>query len=89
MPKARALAHKIRIKILEYIESQGNINANKIYGTLGLEQSITSTNLKVLRLTDLVDNERNSKFIIYHVTNIDNTISAFKAFIELYNKENV
>ena len=38
----RALAHPLRLKILDFIDGHGTINVNKIYKTLNLEQSITS-----------------------------------------------
>ena len=83
--KARALAHKVRIQILEYIESQGNTNVSSIYSTLKLEQSIVSTHLNILKKADLVDTIRDSRFIIYKVTNVNNVIAGFNAFIESYN----
>ena len=35
----RALAHPLRIKILSFIDQNDEINVNKIYNTLDLEQS--------------------------------------------------
>ncbi len=45
----RALAHPLRLQILEFIDQHAKINVNKIYNTLGLEQSITSQHLRILR----------------------------------------
>jgi ArsR family transcriptional regulator len=67
----RALSHPFRIRLLAYIDKHKEINVNKIYGTLKLEQSITSQNLKILRDAGLVKTERRGKFIIYSV-NYDN-----------------
>ena len=39
----------LRMKILEFIDQNEEINVNKIYNTLGLEQSITSQHLRILR----------------------------------------
>jgi ArsR family transcriptional regulator len=61
----RALAHPLRLKILEFIDENGVINVNKIYNTLKLEQSITSQHLRILRLAGLVKTERDGKFIHY------------------------
>ena len=61
----RALAHPLRLKILEFIDANGVINVNKIYNTLKLEQSITSQHLRILRLAGLVKTERDGKFIHY------------------------
>jgi DNA-binding transcriptional ArsR family regulator len=61
----RAMAHPLRMKILEFIDKNKTINVNKIYNTLKLEQSITSQHLKILRAAGLVHTHREGKFIHY------------------------
>ncbi|MFT4537049.1 MAG: DNA-binding transcriptional ArsR family regulator [Saprospiraceae bacterium] len=61
----RALAHPLRMNILEFIDKNKVINVNKIYNTLSLEQSITSQHLKILRQAGLVLTTREGKFIYY------------------------
>ena len=61
----RAMAHPLRMKILEFIDRNKTINVNKIYNTLKLEQSITSQHLKILRAAGLVHTHREGKFIHY------------------------
>lgn len=61
----RALAHPLRLNILEFIDKNKVINVNKIYNTLKLEQSITSQHLKILRQAGLVKTRREGKFIFY------------------------
>ncbi len=63
----RALAHPLRLKILDYIDSNKNINVNEIYSNLGLEQSITSQHLKVLKLAGVLDVEKMGKFMRYSI----------------------
>jgi DNA-binding transcriptional ArsR family regulator len=63
----RALAHPLRMKILEFIDKNKTINVNKIYNTLKLEQSITSQHLKILRSSGLVHTYREGKFIHYTI----------------------
>ena len=63
----RALAHPLRMKILEFIDRNDTINVNKIYNTLKLEQSITSQHLRILRMAGLVNTERDGKFIHYSI----------------------
>lgn len=63
----KALAHPLRLQILEFIDSQGTINVNKIYNTLKIEQSITSQHLRILRLAGVVNAIREGKFIRYHI----------------------
>jgi ArsR family transcriptional regulator len=64
----RAVAHPLRMKILKFIDQQGEINVNKIYSSLGLEQSITSQHLRILRAAGLVETERNGKYILYRLS---------------------
>ncbi len=61
----RALAHPLRLRILAFIDQNRRINVNKIYGTLKIEQSITSQHLRILRMAGLVHAERSGKFIHY------------------------
>lgn len=84
----RALAHPLRMKILEFIDQNDEINVNKIYNTLRLEQSITSQHLRILRLAGLVDTERNGKYIYYSI-NYDRILNASIAIhnFEERNKE--
>ena len=80
----RALAHPLRLKILEFIDQNETINVNKIYNTLKLEQSITSQHLRILRLAGLVITQRDGKFIHYSIDykKVDNTVNAIKGFLQ-------
>lgn len=80
----RALAHPLRMKILEFIDQNDMINVNKIYNTLKLEQSITSQHLRILRLAGLVTTQREGKFIYYSIDydKINNTVIAINGFLE-------
>ncbi|MFK7935294.1 MAG: ArsR/SmtB family transcription factor [Saprospiraceae bacterium] len=81
----RALAHPLRMKILEFIDQNDEINVNKIYNTLNLEQSITSQHLRILRLAGLVSTTREGKFIHYSIDydRITNAIGSINSFLEL------
>lgn len=62
----RALAHPLRLHIIRTIhERQGCANVGQIYTTLGVEQSIVSQHLRVLRQAELVKTRRDHKFIYY------------------------
>jgi len=63
----RALAHPLRLKILEYIDQRGETNVNKIYHQLEIEQSITSQHLKILRLAGVVLSRRDGKKVFYTI----------------------
>lgn len=61
----RAIAHPLRLSIIEFIDEKGIINVNKIYNTLKLEQSITSQHLRILRNAEIVETRREGKYIYY------------------------
>ena len=63
----RALAHPLRLKILEFIDKNETTNVNRIYNTLKIEQSITSQHLKILRLADVVHARRDGKLVHYSI----------------------
>jgi len=80
----RALAHPLRMKILQFIDQNESVHVNKIYNTLNLEQSITSQHLRILRLADLVETERDGKFIYYSINydKVGNAVEAIDRFLE-------
>lgn len=80
----RALAHPLRMRILEFIDQHERINVNQIYSTLGLEQSITSQHLRILRSAGLVSTERHGKFIEYRLSygKLSATKKAIDRFIQ-------
>ncbi|MBK7426084.1 MAG: helix-turn-helix transcriptional regulator [Saprospiraceae bacterium] len=84
----RALAHPLRLKILEFIDKHQEINVNKIYNTLNIEQSITSQHLKVLRMAGIVDTDRDGKFVHYSI-DYARLIKTVKALTNFYNAEKV
>ncbi len=63
----RALAHPLRLRILEFIDSNEKIQVNKIYNTLRIEQSITSQHLKILKMAGVVNATKEGKFMIYDI----------------------
>ena len=85
----RALAHPLRLKILEFIDNNDSINVNKIYNTLKLEQSITSQHLRILRINGLVITKRDGKYIHYSVNydGIKNAVDSVNNFLALTESE--
>ena len=63
----RALAHPLRLQIIQYIDANRSVHVNRIYNTLKLEQSITSQHLRILRMAGLVTTTRDGKYIHYAV----------------------
>ena len=59
----RALAHPLRLQILEFIDKQGVVNVNKIYNALKIEQSVTSQHLSILKLSGVLQSEKVGKYV--------------------------
>jgi ArsR family transcriptional regulator len=80
----RALAHPLRMRILEFIDKNDSINVNKIYNTLNLEQSITSQHLRILRQVDLVKTRRDGKYIHYSLNyeKLGNSVNTIRSFLK-------
>ncbi|GAB1396156.1 MAG TPA: metalloregulator ArsR/SmtB family transcription factor [Saprospiraceae bacterium] len=79
----RALTHPLRLKIVEFIDSNKRINVNKIYNSLKLEQSITSQHLKILRDAGILETKRTGKYIFYSLNypRIENSVIAVNNFL--------
>lgn len=63
----RALAHPLRLKILQFIDANDGINVNKIYNTLQIEQSITSQHLRIMRNAGVLQTSKQGKFVFYNI----------------------
>ncbi len=61
----RAVNHKLRKEILSLLETNGRMTVTDIYVKLRLEQSVASQHLAILRKADIVETERDGKFIYY------------------------
>jgi DNA-binding transcriptional ArsR family regulator len=63
----RAINHKLRQRILFLIDENKRMTVSTIYGKLGIEQSVASQHLSILRNAGFVHTEREGKFIFYSV----------------------
>ncbi len=63
----RALRHPRRQKILSIISEAKRINVTDIYVKLRLEQCVVSQHLKILLDSNLVEAERDGKYIFYSI----------------------
>lgn len=64
---ARALDHKLRGRIIDYILSQGTTTVQPIYVKLRIEQSVCSQHLKILSRVGILEFEKEGKNIRYWV----------------------
>jgi DNA-binding transcriptional ArsR family regulator len=67
MIQLRAINHKLRQIILQYIGQHDKITVTEIFQHLLLEQSVASQHLAVLRKAGFVKTKREGKFIYYSV----------------------
>lgn len=63
----RSLNHKLRQRILPFIYREKSVTITDIYVKLGIEQSIISQHLAILRRSGIIDSERQGKFIYYKI----------------------
>jgi len=61
----RAVNHKLRARIIDFLEEFGSMTVTDIYIKLRLEQSVASQHLAILRRAGVVDTDRQGKFIHY------------------------
>ncbi len=61
----RAVNHKLRQRIINLLEENGEMTVTDIYIKLRLEQSVASQHLAILRRAGVVSTERQGKYIYY------------------------
>jgi len=78
----RALAHPLRISLLNYIDSNQPVKVLNIHTDLNLDQSTTSQHLKVLRDSGLVKTTKDGKFVFYIIDNtfVSHALEVIKDF---------
>lgn len=81
----KAVAHPVRISIIDILEQSGKMSVSGMQGILQIEQSLLSHHLTNLRDKGVVDTERVGKSIYYFltdrsITNIINCINNCKNF---------
>jgi ArsR family transcriptional regulator len=61
----RALAHPLRLRLLQLIQARQPASVQTIYTEMKLEQSVASQHLRILRDAGLVQTQRQGKFVEY------------------------
>jgi DNA-binding transcriptional ArsR family regulator len=64
----RALNHKLRQQVIKTIQESIRPTVTQIYIKLGVEQSVASQQLAILRRAGIVSTERKGKFIFYAIS---------------------
>ena len=63
----RAINNSLRQRILFLIHQKGRMIVTDVYKTLGIEQSVASMHLAILRRANIVNTEREGQMIYYSV----------------------
>jgi DNA-binding transcriptional ArsR family regulator len=63
--RLRAMAHPMRIAIIELLTDNARLTVTEIYETLGIEQASASHHLNILKNKGLLDSKRDGKMILY------------------------
>ena len=79
----RALAHPLRLKILEFLDQNKNIQVNQIYNTLKIEQSIASQHLRILKNAGVLVADKDGKYMHYAIDyqRVSNAVKAINRFM--------
>lgn len=65
----RAIAHPIRIAMIDLLFSNGKMTVTEIYQHLKIEQAIASHHLRILKSRNVVDLDRDGKNSLYYLAN--------------------
>jgi ArsR family transcriptional regulator len=65
----RAIAHPIRLAVIELLHQQGKLSVTEIYQDLNIEQAVASQHLRILKNKNVVDVERVGKTSLYYLSN--------------------
>jgi DNA-binding transcriptional ArsR family regulator len=69
--KLRAMAHPMRIAIIELLNENKKLTVTEIYDRLSIEQASASHHLNILKNKGLLDSKRDGKMIYYSLkTNV-------------------
>jgi ArsR family transcriptional regulator len=79
----RALAHPLRLRILEFLDQNKNIQVNQIYNSLKIEQSIASQHLRILKNAGILVADKDGKFMHYSIDypRVQNAVKAINRFM--------
>jgi DNA-binding transcriptional ArsR family regulator len=77
----KAIAHPLRIQIIELLKGGKKLSVTEIYETLQIEQAIASQQLAILKEKDVLDSEKEGKNCYYFLKyqHIELIISSIEA----------
>lgn len=66
----RAMAHPIRIAMIDLLHQNGKMSVTEIYETLEIEQAVASHHLRILKNKQVVTVQREQKFSLYSLQDV-------------------
>jgi DNA-binding transcriptional ArsR family regulator len=67
--KLRAMAHPMRIAIVDLLTANKRLTVTEIYNRLSIEQATASHHLNILKNKGLLESKRDGKMILYSLKN--------------------
>ena len=64
----RAIAHPIRIAIIDLLHTNDKLSVTQIYEALDIEQAVASHHLRILKGKNVVNVQRDQKYSLYSLT---------------------
>jgi DNA-binding transcriptional ArsR family regulator len=83
--KLRAIAHPMRIAIIEMLNAHDKLNVTEIYSKLNIEQAAASHHLNILKDKGILSSKRDGKKIFYFLK--ESTLSEIVECINRCNEE--
>jgi DNA-binding transcriptional ArsR family regulator len=63
----KAIAHPVRLAMINLLKDGKRLNVTQIYMALGLEQAVASQHLSILKEKDILDSKRQGKHSYYYL----------------------
>lgn len=63
----KAVAHPVRLAMIDLLKDGKRLNVTQIYSMLGLEQAVASQHLSILKERDILDSRRQGKHSYYYL----------------------
>lgn len=79
--KMRAIAHLMRIAIIDMLEEKEKMNVTEIYEALKIEQASASHHLNILKTKGVLDSKRSGKKTFYFLRD-----NALEQIVDCINK---
>lgn len=79
--KMRAIAHPMRIAIIDMLEEKEKMNVTEIYEALKIEQASASHHLNILKTKGVLDSKRSGKKTFYFLRD-----NALEQIVDCINK---